>query len=68
MPNLSTLTAELAAQIKRAREAAHLSQTELAHQLGVSARTVQNWEAGVGIPQPKHRRRLAAFLSEEVAA
>jgi DNA-binding transcriptional regulator YiaG len=69
MPDLSTLTEQLAADIRKARDDAHLSQVELAERLGVSPRTLQNWEAGIGLPQPKHRRRLAAFLNnEEVAA
>lgn len=70
MSDLSTLTEDLAAQIRDARKRAHLSQTELASQLNVSLRTVQNWEAGIGLPQPKHRRRIAAFLNgtDEAAA
>jgi DNA-binding transcriptional regulator YiaG len=63
MSDLSTLTEDLAAQIRDARTQAHLSQTELAARLQVSLRTVQNWEAGIGLPQPKHRRRIALFLN-----
>jgi transcriptional regulator with XRE-family HTH domain len=33
-------------QIIRARHAANLTQAELARAVGVTARTVQNWEAG----------------------
>lgn len=33
-----------------ARESARLTQTQLAAQLGISKRTVQNYEAGVGHP------------------
>lgn len=47
------------ASIRRHR---HLTQLQLAEQLGVSWRTVQNWEAG-GIPHPKHRRRLIAWAN-----
>jgi transcriptional regulator with XRE-family HTH domain len=69
MSDLSTITEELAAQIKRARRDANLTQQELALQLGVSHRTLQNWEAGNGFPRAAHRRRIAAFLNnEEVAA
>jgi DNA-binding transcriptional regulator YiaG len=59
----------LAKTIRRAREAANLSQVELAAALSVSPRTVQYWEAGK-VPQPKHRRALGAFLNgdEEEAA
>jgi transcriptional regulator with XRE-family HTH domain len=44
-------------------EMAHLSQRELAKMLGVSTRTVQNWEAGK-VPQPRHRRAIVSFLDE----
>jgi DNA-binding transcriptional regulator YiaG len=53
--------------IRQGREQANLSQVELAALLGVSPRTVQYWEAGQ-IPQPKHRRAIAAFLDELEAA
>lgn len=33
-------------QLTEAREALHLSQIELARQLGVAANTVNRWEAG----------------------
>lgn len=52
---------ELADLLRGAREAENLSQVELAHRLGVSPRTVQNWEAG-RTPQPKHRRAVLAFI------
>lgn len=35
-----------ASQLTEAREALHLSQAELARQLGVAANTVNRWEAG----------------------
>jgi DNA-binding transcriptional regulator YiaG len=57
----------LAETIKVARERANLSQVEFAALLGVSPRTVQYWEAG-NLPQPKHRRAIAAFLDETEAA
>jgi DNA-binding transcriptional regulator YiaG len=49
--------------VRIARERANLSQVEFAARLGVAPRTVQYWEAG-NIPQPKHRRAIAAFLAE----
>lgn len=52
-----------AQRLREAREGADLTQTELAALLEVSVRTVQNWEAGM-VPQPKHRRRLKAWLAE----
>jgi transcriptional regulator with XRE-family HTH domain len=51
-------------RIRLAREAASITQVELAAQLGVSPRTVQNWETSDRMPQPKHRRAIAAFLEE----
>jgi DNA-binding transcriptional regulator YiaG len=57
---------ELAERLRDARERAMLTQVELAQQLNVSPRTVQNWEAGI-VPQPKHRRVLAAFIEASEA-
>lgn len=62
MDDLATLTETLAKRIKRAREDANLTQAEFAERLGVSVRTLQNWEAGVGVPRAKHRRVLAKAL------
>lgn len=50
--------------LKAARDAADLSQVELAARLGVAPRTVQYWEAGRITPQPKHRRALTDFLGD----
>jgi DNA-binding transcriptional regulator YiaG len=63
MPNLSTLMDDLAVQIREARRAASLSQKELALRLGCSVRSLQDWEAGVALPQPRYRRALAAFIN-----
>ncbi len=41
-------------QVLKIREQLNLTQTELAEKLGVSLRTVQNWEAGKKIPSTKH--------------
>lgn len=38
--------------VKQAREAIGFSQNELAQAVGVSSRTIQNWEAGVSNPKP----------------
>lgn len=61
---------DLGATLRKAREQVALTQVELARHLGVSSRSVQGWEAGTSYPQPKQRRRIAAFLAEagEVAA
>jgi len=62
MADLASLTDDLAAEIRRARLRANLSQAELARRLGVAERTLQNWEAGASFPWPRHRRKLAKFL------
>lgn len=48
--------------LREARQRANLSQVELADKLGVAPRTVQYWEAGRIVPQPRHRRALVEFL------
>jgi len=58
----------LSDRIRAAREAAILSQAELAERFGVSERTVQNWEAGARPKQASHRRMVKAFLAEHEAA
>lgn len=57
------LRENLPTRLRDAREAANLTQSELAERLGVSMRSVQGWESGVR-PQPRHRRLIAAFLVE----
>ena len=56
----------LASRIRQARDAAVLTQQELAGHLGVSERTLQNWEAGT-VPRAKQRRRVLAWLEERAA-
>lgn len=58
---------ELARKIRVARDAASLSQVELARHLGVAVRTLQAWEAGT-MPQPRHRRLVLAFIAEQEKA
>ena len=63
-------------QIKLARREANLTQAELARQVGVTTRTVQNWEAGTRSPWRyiaeiciATKRPLASFFDgEDVAA
>lgn len=63
------LTEHLAAKIRARRVALNLTQKEAAERLGVTDRTIQNWEAGVAFPRPKHRKALDEFLAaDEVAA
>lgn len=54
----------LARRLVRARLKAILSQAEVAEQLGVSVRTVQNWEAGLTPKNAAKHRALMAFISE----
>lgn len=49
-------------QIRAARDAADLTQAELAAILGCSVRSLQGWEAGRIRPQARRRRLLTAFL------
>ena len=50
-------------RLRTLREAANLTQKELADALSVSVRSVQAWEAGTSVPQARHRRSLAEFFS-----
>jgi transcriptional regulator with XRE-family HTH domain len=68
MSSLSDISNDLATRLRTRRDARSLSQRETAEELGVSVRTLQNWEAGVGIPWPKHRRALVRFLREDEAS
>lgn len=51
-------------EIKNVRKKLRMSQAELARLLGVSLRTIQNWEAGENIPATKHEI-LRNFLNQE---
>jgi DNA-binding XRE family transcriptional regulator len=53
---------ELGRRIAQARAAAHLTQEELAEELGVTRRSVQGYEAGVVAPY-RHLERLAEVLA-----
>jgi transcriptional regulator with XRE-family HTH domain len=68
MKNLADLTDSLSKRIRDRRGELHLSQREAADLLGVSVRTLQNWEAGGSFPWPRHRRVIETFLNGEVAA
>ena len=48
--------------LKRLREEALLSQTELAHQIGVSLQTIYDWEHARARPSPANRRKLVVAL------
>jgi transcriptional regulator with XRE-family HTH domain len=62
-----SLTGNLAARLRDRRNELNLSQREAAEQLGVSERTLQNWEYGTTFPWPRHRRVLERFFTEAVA-
>lgn len=51
--------------LKRLREEALLSQTELAELCGVSRHTIWKWEHGQVGPSPAHRRKLAEIFRKE---
>ena len=48
--------------LRRRREAAGLTQEELAEQAGLSVRTIRNLESGAGQPQLRSMRSLTAAL------
>lgn len=53
----------IATQIRQAREAAGLSQEELATRLGYSSNApVSRWEGGVNVPQVPALQRIAGLL------
>ena len=49
-------------RLRTLREAANLTQKELADALSVSVRSVQAWEAGTSVPQARHRRQSGRVL------
>lgn len=52
-------------EIRRARERAGLTQEELAEKVGVSLRTVGNWERGTSVPRAKEGI-IRAVLSDHI--
>lgn len=52
----------ISATIKRYRELAGLSQSELGRRMGVSYAAVQQWESGASRPRPKRLKDLAQIL------
>lgn len=57
----------LGARITQAREAARLSQSELARRLSVKPPTINKWEYNVTAPSREHLRELAIVLDASVA-
>jgi DNA-binding transcriptional regulator YiaG/predicted GIY-YIG superfamily endonuclease len=58
----------LAGRLRRARQAASLTQEEVARAITVNVRTVTRWESGVAKPRPRALRRFAEVVGVEVAA
>jgi transcriptional regulator with XRE-family HTH domain len=48
--------------VKQAREKLGFLQSELAEAVGVSSRTVQNWEAGVSSPKPHQVKTIERLM------
>lgn len=51
-------------ELKKLRERAGLTQTELAAKVGVSSKSVFCWENGTHIPHPKRAKKLNQILSQ----
>lgn len=54
--------------VRTERDRRNLSQKEAALELGVSERTLQDWEAKDVVPQPRHRRAIIEWVGAEDAA
>ena len=48
--------------VKQAREKLGFKQAELAQVIGVTGRTIQNWEAGVSAPKPPQVKAIERLL------
>lgn len=48
--------------VKQAREKLGFKQAELAKVIGVTGRTIQNWEAGVSTPKPPQVKAIERLL------
>ena len=48
--------------VKQSREKLGFSQAELAQVIGVTGRTIQNWEAGVSAPKPPQVKAIERLL------
>ena len=51
-------------ELKKMRERAGLTQTELVAKVGVSSKSVNHWENGAHIPHPKRAKKLNRILSQ----
>lgn len=57
---------KLGEEIRQAREEKHLSQEDLAEQLGVSRQAVSKWENGIALPQGINREMLNKILGLKI--
>lgn len=48
--------------VKQSRDAIGFSQAELAEAVGVTTRTIQNWEAGISSPKPIQVKAIERLL------
>ncbi|MBR0394510.1 MAG: helix-turn-helix transcriptional regulator [Alistipes sp.] len=48
--------------VKQSREDIGFSQAELADAVGVTTRTIQNWEAGISSPKPPQVKAIERLL------
>lgn len=49
--------------VRQAREKLGFSQAELAQVIGVTGRTIQNWEAGISKPRTKQEETINKLLN-----
>lgn len=57
------LAQALGQRLRAARLHLSLTQAELAGELGLPVRSLQDYEAGKSLPQMRRRRRILAFLT-----
>jgi ribosome-binding protein aMBF1 (putative translation factor) len=48
--------------VRQARDKLGFSQAELAEAVGVTTRTIQNWEAGISSPKPLQAKAIERLL------
>lgn len=61
------MSEELGRRIREVRGRCSLTQEEAAAELGIPARSLQDYEAGKALPRPGRRRRILAWLAEHEA-
>lgn len=62
MPSRTVVTRKWGSAIRSQRELLELTQAELALAVGVSVKTVSNWERGEKAPTPERQVRIAHVL------